>query len=105
MQPSFGEPGLQAPVFSTVGPLGPLIGWKIHHDQNGFPLQMRTVYSPPTSITGLWGLLSPSFPMAVGVLLHLLTSKALLPQAASPEVGTVPPPPQISLSLFFNTTP
>lgn len=101
MQPSFGEPGLQAPDFSTVGPPG----WKIHHDQNGFPLQMRTVYSPPTSITGLWGLLSPSFPMAVGVLLHLLTSKALLPQAASPEVGTVSPPPQGLSLFFFNTTP
>lgn len=78
----------------------PLVGWRIHHDQNGFPLQMRTVYSPPTSIMGLWGLLSPSFPMAVGVLLHLLTSKALLPQAASPEVGTVPPG-SLSLSLSF----
>lgn len=46
---------------------------------------------------GLWEPPFLSFPVAVNVALHLPSSKALLPQAASPEVTSVPPG---SLSLI-----
>lgn len=104
-----GESGLHP----TARPPGPLTGQRIRHNQNGFPLQMRLFLKTAIAAGGRGPVVSSQWPLGTAVSPvpygwcagHLLTSKALRPQAASPEVKSPRVPVSLLLSLPLSLSP